>query len=331
VGNGDITINLFDIERYAVNDGPGIRTVLFFKGCPLSCVWCSNPESQSEKPELFYRAGSCIGCENCVQACGDGLLSFPGTAPGSDPTGPAGGTHEDGGEERAQSAGGLLIDDERCSGCGRCAEACYTGALSLAGKEWDLADVMEIVARDESFYRNSGGGVTFSGGEPTMQSKALYHAARSVKVHGYHTCIETCGYFRWERLEPALPYLDLFLFDIKHLEPVVHEQVTGVSNRLILENLKRIAEEGRDFIIRFPLIPGINDSRDHVENMAGYLSKQAPGSRIDVLPYHRLGNSKYSCLRRDYPLNGTPLLTDEKVEEVKKVLEGHGLRARVEK
>lgn len=300
----EIRANLFEIERYALNDGPGIRTLLFFKGCPLSCSWCSNPESQRAKTELFYRIDKCLGCRRCIDACPEGVLTY----------------------ER-----GVVIDRNRCKGCGACAEACCTEAISLVGNERSIEEVMEIIRRDEDYYFESGGGVTFSGGEPTMQPEVLEEISRRCRRLHYHTAMETCGYFQWERLSEALNYIDLFLFDIKHMDDREHRRLTGISNEGILENYRRLSESGKELIVRFPAIPGINDDKEHIDALGTFLGEVSPGCRIDVLPYHRLGISKYRSLQMEYTLQDLELQKENTIAAIVVGLQKKGLQVRVEK
>jgi pyruvate formate lyase activating enzyme len=294
---------VFEIERFALNDGPGIRTVVFFKGCPLRCRWCSNPESQRAEPELFYLPRRCLGCAHCVAACDRGALAYQGR---------------------------VVIDRERCDACGRCTQACNSGALSLAGRELAVREIFLEVRRDEAFYRNSGGGVTFSGGEPTAQPQALRALAELCHEAGLHTCIETCGEFPWQTLRETLPVLDLFLFDIKHLDGERHEELAGSGNKRVLENFRRLLDADKPLIVRFPLLPGINDDERHLEELAAFLADNAPGIRLDILPYHRLGNAKYRGLGREYPLEQLAAPSVERALAVKEFFAGRGFAARVE-
>ncbi len=294
---------VFEIERFALNDGPGIRTVVFFKGCPLRCLWCSNPESQRAQPELFYQPRRCLGCQACVEACPRGALAHRGR---------------------------VAIDRERCDACGRCTQACNTGALSMAGRELSVQEIFLEVRRDEAFYRNSGGGVTFSGGEPAAQPRALRELAELCHAAGLHTCIETCGDFPWEAVRETLPALDLFLFDIKLVDPGRHEELTGGGNARLLGNFRRLLEAGKPVTVRFPLLPGINDGQPNLEALGDLLADAAPGIRLDILPYHRLGNAKYAGLDRQYGLEHLQPPPAERAQEVKEYFAGRGLAARLE-
>ena len=289
----DGRVTIFEIERFALNDGPGIRTVVFFKGCPLRCRWCSNPESQAREPELFYASRRCLGCASVRGGVRKEALALAGT---------------------------LTIDRERCTGCGLCVEACNTGALSFAGRELPVEEIYREILRDEAFYRNSGGGVTFSGGEPTAQPQALRALAELCHSGGLHTAIETCGAFQWEAVREMLPALDLFLFDMKHLDPKRHEELVGTGNAQVLDNFRRLLEAGKDLVVRFPLLPGINDDEGHLAALGDFFLKSAPGIRVDVLPFHRLGNTKYAGLGRAYTMEHVAAPTAERRAEVKEFL-----------
>ena len=302
-GEADCLATVFEIERFALNDGPGIRTVVFFKGCPLACRWCSNPESQRAEVELVYRPRRCLACGRCVEACGQKAL------------------------ELAQA---VVIDRERCTACGDCVRACNTAALTLAGSRLAVGEILREVLRDEAFYRNSGGGVTFSGGEPTAQPQALRALAGLCRESGLHTCLETCGFCGWETLRDTLPVLDLILFDLKHLDEARHEELTGVGNALVLANFRRLLEAGKAVVARFPLIPGTNDDPRHLERVGEFLAGCSPGMRVDVLPYHRLGSSKYAGLGREYALDCLTPPSAERAQEVRDFFQARGLAARVE-
>ena len=266
---------MFRIERFAVHDGPGIRTTVFFKGCPLRCTWCHSPESQSIEPELMFREQRCIRCFECIDSCQLGAISRVDAQP--------------------------VVDMALCRCCGDCADGCPTGARTQAGSVVTESRVLEDIARDTIFFDQSGGGVTFSGGEPLMQPDflvALLDGCRSLRIH---TTVDTCGAALPRTLDRVADRADLFLFDLKHLDDARHRQVTGSSNAQILDNLQALAARKANVIVRFPLIPGINDDEDHIERLGRFV-RSIGLSRIDVLPYHRAGSAKYAALRRDYAL-----------------------------
>lgn len=260
---------IFDIQHYAVHDGPGIRTLVFLKGCPLRCQWCSNPESQLTKPQLRYIRSLCKTCLECVTHCPTSSISFV-----------------DGTIKRS-------FDD--CNRCHSkvCVEICNHNALLVSGKEITSEELAEIIALDIPFYRNSGGGVTFSGGEPLMQFKFLLDVLRKCKARNIHTAVETCGWADRKALEHILPFTDLFLFDLKIIDPDLHLIYTGKSVHPILENLAFLTSEKADLWIRFPLIPDITDTTENLKNLIDIMNKNGL-QRICLEPYHTLGREKYA-------------------------------------
>lgn len=271
---------VFDIQRFAVHDGGGIRTLVFLKGCPLKCKWCQNPESMSTKPEIMRIPHHCIGCVKCATLCPEGAITI----------------HED---------FKVDIDRDKCTYCGECVEKCYAGAMTIVGRYMTVDEVMEEVERDRLFYHNSNGGVTFSGGEPTLQSEFLIEALKEAKSRGLHTAIESCALCSKETFAKVLENVDLLLTDIKHMDSEKHQELTGAPNDQILENIKMAAEKGKSIRIRIPLIPGYNDSPKNIEATAKFveqLGKNVEG--LDILPYHRLGEPKWEQLDRNYPLKG---------------------------
>lgn len=261
---------VFDIKRFSVHDGPGVRTTVFLKGCPLRCVWCHNPEGVRAQPEVFFYAQKCVRCGACVAAC---------------PTG----------AQTLSADGQRSFDRALCDACGKCVEACYAGALTLAGRRMSVDEVMAVIREDTGFYAASGGGVTLSGGEPLLQPAFATALLRQCKVEGFHTAVDTCGNVPWRAIEPALPFTDIWLYDVKHTDPLQHRKLTGVSNRLILENLRRVGRHGARIEVRMPVVPGLNDSREAIEG-AGRLLAEVGVEAARLLPYHRLAGSKYAAL-----------------------------------
>ncbi len=268
---------IFDIQRFSTGDGPGIRTLVFFKGCPLRCIWCANPESQKAEPEIIYYSNKCVGCGRCVESCPDGAI------------------HPD-------DEFGLITDAIRCSSCGVCENVCWHDARKLLGKRYTVSEVMDIVARDKLAYETSGGGVTLSGGEPLSQPGFAEALARRLKEEQISTAIETCGNVAWETLAHLLPYLDLVFFDIKHLSPGAHQRFTGASNAVALENLTRLSEVFDNVTARIPFIPGCNDDDDTIRGILEYVKLKTRVTKVEIMPYHRLGLSKYRGLGRIYDL-----------------------------
>ena len=258
-GNPQPAGRIFEIKRFAVHDGPGIRTTVFFKGCPLRCVWCHNPEGISNEPEIAFLEGKCVKCGECFSACPRGL-------------------HETGrdGAHRFQRKG--------CTACLSCVSACMPGALKPYGTETNVRDLLDIVRADTDFYYRSGGGVTCSGGEPLTQPDFLAAFLSGCKEAGLHTAVDTSGFAPWEAFQRILPFTDLFLYDVKHMDPLAHRKLTGQDNRLILGNLRELSARGAAIEIRMPVIPGLNDDERTIRQTAAFLKNIKTLTRIRVLP-----------------------------------------------
>lgn len=280
---------VFNIQKFSINDGPGIRTTVFLKGCMLNCIWCHNPESKSAKPQLMFRKDRCIGCGACLKACPRGVHSI--------------------GEN-----GEHLINREACIACGKCVEACV-GALEIAGKEMSVEEILKEVMKDKVFYDNSGGGMTISGGDPLMRPRFTLALLKGAKEKGLHTCIETSGFARWEDIEAMVPYVDLFLWDVKESDSANHKEYTGVPNERILENLHKLDAAGAGIILRCPIIPGYNDREEHLKAIGKLAEELVNVQRVDVEPYHPLGKSKCESLGKAYPLEELTFPADETVKE----------------
>lgn len=278
---------IFNIQKYSLHDGEGIRTTVFFKGCPLSCSWCHNPESQRFEAELLFHADRCTGCGACSQACPQRAVSMESLSP-PDPALP----------------GKFLprLDRSLCQGCGTCAAACPYGAREAAGKEYPLPELIRLLKKDWMFYERSGGGVTLSGGEPLAQDMDyIEELARRLHALGYSVDIDTCGCVPYEHIRRVLPYTDTFLYDIKLIDPRAHLAHTGVDNRLILENLKALSADGGKIQIRLPLIDGVNATEKHLTDIISFLQDNAINPyRINLLKYHSTGSGKYARLDRLY-------------------------------
>ena len=260
---------IFNIQRFSIDDGPGIRTVVFLKGCTLRCAWCHNPEGLQQTPEIMFFPQKCIGCGQCFEVC--------------------------------LNNGHVIIDGERlfvreaCERCGKCAAVCYAEALETTGRSISSGEAVDEIKKDDLFYKNSGGGVTFSGGEPLLQVDFIKEVFIACKALGYHCAVETAGHVPWGAFEKILPYTDLFLYDIKIMDEVLHKQCTGSGNKRIIGNLKKLVNAGAEVIVRTPEIPGINDTPEEKQKLAALLAELG-GLNHEVLPYHRLGENKYESL-----------------------------------
>ena len=294
---------VFNIERFAIRDGPGIRTTVFLQGCPLRCLWCANPESMSPAPQLFYLENLCTRCYRCVEAC-------PNKATTKTPE------------------GAIAINRSLCKACGKCVEACPNKAREISGKLMTVEEVLEEVKKDALFYQNSGGGVTFSGGEPTQQPEFLWHLLKRCQESGIQTALDTSGFVKPEILKKVLEHTNLVLYDIKHMDPAKHKELTDVDNRLILENARMIAAMGKPMIIRVPLIPGHNDSRENLKALADFMLGLGL-KKIDLLPYHSLGKIKYQRLGMEYKLSDLKPFAAGEVAKIKADLESYGLQVGV--
>ncbi len=262
---------IFNIQRYSIHDGPGIRTTVFLKGCPLKCFWCQNPESQRNQPEILLLRSNCTLCGKCLTVCSTGASRL--------------------------SENHSVLDRSRCIGCGKCVAVCPHEARKLVGTYMTKDEVIREVLRDVKFYENSGGGVTLSGGEPAAQPGFALSILRSCKEAGLHTVLDTCGYVPWSTMKKLLRYTDLVFFDIKTIEPKKHREATGRSNRLILENAKRIARD-KPIRVRVPLVPHFNDSPEDVREIVRFVKEEMGSIEIDLLPYNKLGEVKFERLDR---------------------------------
>lgn len=267
-----MTGTVFNIQKFCTGDGPGIRTVVFLKGCPLHCAWCHNAESQRSVPELLYHGEKCTLCGRCVSACKMGVHLLDN--------------------------GAHILMREKCTVCGECTKACLNDALEIKGKEMSASDVLAEVMKDKPFYESSGGGITLSGGEPLAQIDFTLELLTEAKAAGLHTCVETCGYTKRENIERVARLTDIFLFDVKLTDSALHQKYTGVPSEQILENLRAIDELGAKTILRCPIIPDVNDNEEHFAALAKLANSLTNVLRIELEPYHAFGNGKYEQVGR---------------------------------
>ncbi|MBN2320922.1 MAG: glycyl-radical enzyme activating protein [Acidobacteria bacterium] len=298
------TAVIINIQGFSIHDGPGIRTVVFFKGCPLSCRWCANPECLSVEPQVGFIETLCTDCGKCFEICAHKAIR------------PGEGVHR--------------IDYSRCNSCGDCVDHCGYGALVRYGESKTVADVWDVVRRDKIFYDSSGGGVTASGGEPLLRAGFVRELFELCKGEQINTCIETCGLAGREALLEVIPVTDHFLFDLKHMDSDLHNRHTGQPNSLILENAAWILEQSVDTVFRQPLVPGINDTTGNIEATAAFLSGLGKSDlRLELMPYHRMGQSKYRALNMKYPMDGTDAAEEEMVESVMRAYQDRGIRCTI--
>jgi pyruvate formate lyase activating enzyme len=300
-----ITGQIFNIQRYSIHDGGGIRTLVFLKGCPLRCLWCCNPESQKSEPEIGFIESRCVGVEicgaPCVSLCPLKAIELDGQGKPS-------------------------IDRKACDACGKCAGACGKDAMKVAGREMTVDEVIAEVEKDRAFYRRSGGGMTVGGGEPLAQYRFTAELLGAAQEAYLHTALETCGHAPWGHLETVLKHVDLLQFDLKHMDSSKHQEMTGQSNELIVGNLKEVlsVKSPEDVIIRIPVVPGCNDSVENIRETARFVSGLG-FSQAELIPYHRLGVSKYAQYGMVYPLAGCQPAPQEHLDELREIVKESGL------
>lgn len=289
--------------RYSIHDGPGIRTTVFFKGCPLNCPWCHNPESHSIKEQVVKYTNKCIGCGKCLEVCPTDAIYVKDNE--------------------------IYFDAKACNQCSKCVEVCYTGAMEIVGKVMSVDEVMKEIEKDNAFYDESGGGVTFSGGEPFMQHEYLKELLIQCKKRDIHTAIDTSGFVKKEILDDMSDFIDLFLYDLKIMDDKEHIKYIGVSNKLILENLERLVKQNKRIFIRIPIIPDINDGEEHLKDFIEYLISLRGFEQINLLPYHNIATEKYKRLGQDYGLVEIKTPSDEKMMEIQEKFESHGFKVKI--
>ena len=293
---------IFNIKKFAIHDGPGIRTTVFLKGCPLRCQWCHNPESWLREPEISLAQEKCIRCYQCVSSCPAQAISLKDGYP--------------------------YTDKEKCALCGTCVSICPAQAREIIGRRINTAEVMRELRKDLIFYQESNGGVTFSGGEPLEQINFLAQLLLLCKEENIPTVVDTCGCTPWANLERILPIVDLWLFDLKVLDEQKHEHYTGASNQLILENLRRLSEKTKEIEIRIPLIPGVNNTIEEMAEMAGFI-RSLSLSQVSILPFHRLGLDKYRRLGLSTNMEQITVPSQKDIEVTKQLFSKHNLRVNI--
>ncbi|PLR86722.1 glycyl-radical enzyme activating protein [Bacillus canaveralius] len=303
---------IFNIQRWSLHDGPGIRTVVFLKGCPLRCLWCCNPESQESYSEMAYFKDQCIGSGRCIKSCPHGAITLSGDS--------------------------YITDYSKCiEHCYnreeppyKCTVNCWSQARKTIGNSMSVSKVLNEVLKDSLMYKQSGGGVTVSGGEPMSQFSFVKELLQQCKENWLHTAMETCGFSRWENYEEIMEYVDLLFLDLKHFDDDRHKELTGQSNVPIFENARRLASfmrsKGGEMVVRIPIIPGYNDSEENVKSIVGFVSSQLEGVKvIELMPYHRLGRGKYPDIGKSYQLNDVEVPSQTKIDSLHEIILQHGL------
>lgn len=300
---------IFNVQKYNMYDGPGVRTIIFFQGCPLRCKWCANPEGMMKKNRVMFKSNLCIDCGQCAEVCPVGIHTMNNIT----------NKHE-------------VNHNIECIGCGKCVDVCCNSAISIVGETKTISELMEIIEEDRTFYELSGGGVTLGGGEVLMQPEVAANLLMACKNSGINTAIETSGYAKVEDILKVAEFTDLFLFDIKHINSEEHFKWTGVRNEQILYNLEKLLQNKYNVQIRMPLLKGVNDKREYIEKAMEFLMpykdyKNFKG--IDLLPYHKMGVNKYNQLGVDYKIEGDPSLTNEDLDKIESWIKNYDLKVKV--
>jgi len=292
---------VFDIKRYSIHDGPGLRTTVFFKGCPLRCLWCHNPESQKLKPQIVWYENRCMGCLDCYNACNFNAIDIKD---------------------------GISIVEDRCTLCGDCIKACSTGALEIIGKEYEVGELVKEILKDELFFEN-GGGVTISGGEPFVQYEFLLALLKRLKEEKLHIALDTTGYVECEKLLNTIEYVALYLYDLKLMDSKKHKRYTGVENEMILNNLEALDKNNAKIAIRIPIIPTINDDEKNITETLEFLSKLDNIESVDLLPFHNMMSDKYKRLKMPFLLGNIEKPSDETMDRLKNLFEKGGFKVNI--
>jgi len=295
---------IFNIQRFSLQDGPGIRTVVFVKGCPLRCPWCCNPESQNSFLEVGHIDTLCNHCGRCLEVCEPKAITY--------------------------AEKGVHIDRDKCTNCGACVPVCPSNAMRLFGQDLSLDELLDELRKDSLYYRNSGGGITVSGGEVLLHTKLTAAILKRCQEMGYHTAMETSGYGTQTALDTVLEYLDLVLYDLKIMDPERHQAVIGVPNGPILANAKRVLASGVPMIIRVPLIPTLTETDENIQEIARFVKEELdPGLTVHLLPYHRFGQNKYNMLDREYQISEFEAMSDERALEIADYFKTSGLNCEI--
>jgi len=294
---------VLSIARMTIHNGPGIRTLILFKGCPLRCLWCSTPEAQKDEAEIALYSVRCIHCEQCVPVCPTNAINLTGET--------------------------VNINRAMCNSCGKCTQVCYTEAIKLLGQEMTIEELLTEAKKDATVYKHSRGGVTISGGEPLLNPEFTQELLRAFKEENISVGVDTCGHVPWTNIEKVLPYIDFFLWDIKHMNGEEHRKFTGVSNKLILSNARSVSERNVPLYIRVPVIPGYNDSEENIRATCEFARDLSSLVNIDLLPLHHLGKARYDSLNRAYPIADIPLIPDSVLHNIKRLVESYQLNCSI--